>query len=406
MRANPNPPSAPMFDPIVSGDALAAEASRFIQELSNLGPEDIAARTGWTLAIVAGAIALLWLLRFGLRVAARWLSPKQEKDAESGKAARRKVGGWTMGAARFIVSIVAIGWILYVWGFDVRAGALGQLLGAVWRVGFVVMLAAAFSEVAAFAISRLLQRNARRSPDLRRAAQMRTLVPVLTGVMHTLIGVVALMMVLSEIGLDVGPLIAGAGILGIAIGFGAQSLVKDFLTGVFFIVEDIVSVGDVVRIGDSGGLVEAMTLRTIRLRDFDGTLHIFPYGEAQVVHNMTKTFSYYAFDLAVAYTADINTALQLMREVGEQMQHEPPFSDAILEPIEVVGVNALADSGVRVKARIKTKPGKQWSVGREFLKRIKLAFDANDVEIPTATLKLVQPDQPIQLGDRTSHAAE
>jgi len=104
--------------------------------------------------------------------------------------------------------------------------------------------------------------------------------------------------------------------------------------------------------------------------------------------------------------ADINMALQLMREVGEQMQHEPPHQEAILEPIEVVGVDALADRGVRVKARIKTQPGKQWSVGREFLKRIKLAFDANAVEIPTATLKLVQPDQLIQLADRASHAAE
>jgi moderate conductance mechanosensitive channel len=212
------------------------------------------------------------------------------------------------------------------------------------------------------------------------------------------------MMALSEIGLDVGPLIAGAGVLGIAIGFGAQSLVKDFLTGVFFIVEDIVSVGDVVRIGDSGGLVEAMTLRTIRLRDFDGTLHIFPYGEAQVVHNMTKTFSFYAFQLSISYTADINMALQLMETIGEQMLHEPPYKDAILEPIEVVGVDALADSGVRVKARIKTKPGQQWGVGREYLKRIKFAFDENGVEIPSGAVKLITPDPVIRPSERPQAA--
>lgn len=397
-------PASPIFAPIVTGDAIADEAGRFMQELASLSPQEIATRVGWTLAIIAGAIALLWLLRFALRFSARLLSPKQEKDAVSGKEARRNVGAWTMVAARFVITLIAVGWILYIWGFDVRAGALGRVLAMIWRIGFIVIIATGISEVVAFAISRMLQRGARESNDLRRAAQMRTLAPVLGGVMHVLIGVIALIMALSEIGLDVGPLIAGAGVLGIAIGFGAQSLVKDFLTGVFFIVEDIVSVGDVVRIGDSGGLVEAMTLRTIRLRDFDGTLHIFPYGEAQVVHNMTKTFSFAAFQLSISYTADINTALQLMENVGEQMQHEPPYSEAILEPIEVVGVDALADSGVRMKARIKTKPGKQWIVGREYLKRIKFAFDANGVEIPSAAIKLVTPEPLIRPSDRQQAA--
>lgn len=400
----PQDQAAPVIDPIVSGDALAVEAMRFLQQLGELGPEDIAARAAWTLAVIAGSLALLWVLRFLMRWAARLLSPKQEKDGAQGKAARRNVGAWTMAGARFIVTVIAIGWVLYIWGFDVRTGALGQLLAVIWRIGFIVIIATAVSEIAAFAISRLLQRSARRSHDLRRAAQMRTLVPVLNGVMHTLIGAIALMMALSEIGINVGPLIAGAGVLGIALGFGAQSLVKDFLTGVFFIVEDIVSIGDIVRIGDSSGLVEAMTLRTIRLRDFDGTLHIFPYGEAQVIHNSTRNFSFYVFDLSISYSADINEALQLMRNVGEQMLHEPPHKDAILEPIEVVGVDALADNGVKVKARIKTKPGQQWGVGREYLKRIKHAFDQNGIEIPFPHIKLVPPDQPFPVGERPAAA--
>jgi moderate conductance mechanosensitive channel len=398
------PAPSPIFDPIVSGDALADEASSFMQHLGTLGPDDIAVRGGRTLAVIAGAIAILWLLRWGMRFAARLLSPKQEKDAAGAKEARRNVGAWTMHAARFVITLVAVAWVLYIWGFDVRTGALGRVLAVIWRIGFIVIIAMAISEVVGFAIARLLQRGAKRSLDLRRAAQMRTLAPVLSGVMHSLIGIIALMMVLSEAGLDIGPMIAGAGVLGIAIGFGAQSLVKDFLTGVFFIVEDIVSVGDVVRIGESGGLVEAMTLRTIRLRDFDGTLHIFPYGEAQVIHNMTKTFSFYAFTLSISYTADVDVALQLMREIGEQMQHEPPYKDSIIAPIEVVGVDALADSGVRMKARIKTKPGQQWGVGREYLRRIKMAFDQNGVEIPTATMKLISPDPFIPPNDRQQAA--
>jgi moderate conductance mechanosensitive channel len=227
----------------------------------------------------------------------------------------------------------------------------------------------------AFAVSRLLQSGARRSRDVRRAAQLRTLEPVLTGVMHSIIAVIALMMALSEIGLDVGPLIAGAGVLGIAIGFGAQSIVKDFLTGVFLIVEDIVSVGDVVRIGDSSGLVEAMTLRTIRLRDFNGTLHVFPYGEAQVIHNLTKTFAFAVFEVQLSYLSDVDRALEVMRKTADAMGEDAAFTEAILMPVEIVGVDAITDSAVMLKGRIRTRAGDQWRVQREFNKRIKRAFD-------------------------------
>ena len=186
-------------------------------------------------------------------------------------------------------------------------------------------------------------------------------------------------------------LLAGAGVVGIAVGFGAQTIVKDLLTGAFLIVEDIIAVGDVVNIGGSGGLVEKMTLRTIRLRDFDGTLHVLPYGEAQVVHNMTKSFSYYVFDLQVSYESDIDRALELMKTTGDELRADPAFADLILEPIEVVGVDGLGDNGVLLKARIKTRPLDQWTVGREYNRRIKLAFDAAGVEIPYPHMKLVVP---------------
>jgi small conductance mechanosensitive channel len=194
-------------------------------------------------------------------------------------------------------------------------------------------------------------------------------------------------------------LIAGAGILGLAIGFGAQTLVKDFLTGVFLILEDTVSIGDIVTIGNFGGVVEDMSLRTIKLRDFDGTLHIFPYSEAMVIHNKTKSFSFAVFNLSISYTSDIGSALDAMQQVGAELQEDPEFNRFILEPIEVVGVDNLADSAVVLKGRIKTQPAKQWAVQREYLKRIKLAFDANGVEIPFPHLKLVPPDSPIPVGE-------
>lgn len=400
MTTRASEPAVPVFEPVVRFDAFTAELERVWREISSLTGPEVAERLGWTAAILVAALVSLWLLRFLLRWTARLLSPRTEKDGKHGKVARRKVGGWTMGIARFVAALVSAGAILYVWGFDVRGGALGQVLALAARIGIIVVFAAAVSEISGYSISRILQSRARKADDLRHAAQMRTLGPVIVGVVHILIGTIALMMVLSEIGLDVGPMIAGAGIIGIALGFGAQTLVKDFLTGIFLIVEDIVSVGDIVRIGNHGGLVEDMTLRTIRLRDFDGTLHIFPYGEAQVIHNLTKTFSFYVFNLSVAYSADINRAIELMKEVGDEVRRLDQFKDDIIEPIEVVGVDRLADSGVTLKARIKTKPAKQWAVGREYLKRIKMAFDANGIEIPFPHLKLVPPDSPIPVGER------
>jgi small-conductance mechanosensitive channel len=347
---------------------------------------------GWTVAIVAGSIALLWLLRFGLRWRARFLSPKDDKKTEAGKEARKQVGGWTMIAARFVIGIIAFGAILNLWGFDVRTGALGQILGMFWRAGFIIMFAVGAIEVFGYVITRGLHHGARHATDLRRAAQLRTLAPVLKGVVTTVVAMIAIMMTLQQFGVEIAPLIAGAGIVGLAIGFGAQTLVKDFLTGIFLILEDTVSIGDVVTIAEFGGVVEDMSLRTIKLRDFDGTLHIFPYSEAMVIHNKTKSFSFAVFNLNIAYSADIAVALKLMHEVGDELEKDEAFATFMSDKIEVVGVDKLADAGVVLKARIKTAPGKQWTVQREYLKRIKLAFDANQVEMPSSALKLVTPD--------------
>lgn len=391
----PETPDAPIFEPVITGDALLYDLQYFLGHLSGLSGEQIAVRAGWTAGIVVAAVAVLWLLRFLLRVAARWLSPRHDKDAPAGKEARRNVGSWTMGAARFVVGMLALGTILYVWGIDARGGAVGQAIGVVWRAGLIFMFALAAVEISGFAITRVLHRGARHSRDLRRAAQLRTLAPVLKAVAHTFVIFVAVMMTLSEFGVDIGPLIAGAGIVGLAVGFGAQTIVKDFLTGIFLILEDAVSIGDVVSIREFGGVVEDMSLRTIKLRDFDGTLHIFPFSEAQVISNRTKSFSYAVFELSIDYGADIARALDVMRETGKALCEDPAFARVILADIEIVGVDRLADSAVILKARLKTAPGQQWSVQREYLRRIKANFDAAGVRIPFPHMKLVAPDAPI-----------
>lgn len=382
----------PLIEPVVSSEALEEEARGFIAKLGAMSGEQIGIAIAWTLGIIVGGFALLWLLRFSLRFAARLLSPKQEKTSEQAKEARKNVGAWTMFAASFVVGIVAIAMILNVWGFNVRTGALGQVLGVFWRAGFIIMFALATIEVFGYVITRSLHRGARHSTDLRRAAQLRTLAPVLKGVATTIVAIIGLMMTLSQFGVEIGPLIAGAGILGLAIGFGAQTLVKDFLTGVFLILEDTVSIGDVITIGEFGGVVEDMSLRTIKLRDFDGTLHIFPYSEAMVIHNKTKSFGFAVFNLSISYSSDVSLALRLMHDVGEELQNDEAFRPFMLDDTEIVGVDKLSDAAVVLKGRIKTLPGKQWSVQREYLKRIKLAFDANGVEIPSTSLKLVTPE--------------
>ena len=185
------------------------------------------------------------------------------------------------------------------------APAGGFQLRGVIRVIVIIAIAAAALEIINLIARTLLDRVAKRSADhRRRAAKLRTVAPLISGLINAIIILVAIAMVLAEAGIQVAPLLAGAGVAGIAIGFGAQSLVKDLFTGAFLVIEDIVSHGDIVEIGGMTGKVEAMTLRTIRLRSFDGTLHIFPYGEAQVIHNKTSSFSTFAFELQVSYLSE------------------------------------------------------------------------------------------------------
>src|SRR5262249_25076052 len=234
----------------------------------------------------------------------------------------------------------------------------------------------------------LFTRVAERASTVRRASQLRTLAPVLVGVANTALVVLAAMTTLSQIGVEIGPLLAGAGIVGVAVGFGAQTVVKDFLTGVFLILEDAVSIGDNVKIAGFGGVVEEMSLRTIKLRDFDGTLHIFPYSEAQVIHNQTKSYSYYVIELVISRSSDIGKALDVMAATGEEVRRDPAFKGLGVDAVEIAGVDRLSDTGIALKARIKTAPGKQWRVGREYLQRLKLALDAARIETPTPSLKL------------------
>lgn len=189
-------------------------------------------------------------------------------------------------------------------------------------------------------------------------------------------------MVLREVGFDIAPILAGAGVIGLAVGFGAQNLVRDVITGLFMLMENQVSENDIAIINGTGGLVEQLNLRTTVLRGLDGTVHVFPNGAITTLSNMTHEFSFYVFDVGVAYKEDTDRVVEVLQEIAEKMRQEEEFRPLILEPLEVLGVDKFADSAVVVKVRIKTIPGKQWQVGRAMNRRIKQRFDEESIEIP------------------------
>jgi small conductance mechanosensitive channel len=190
------------------------------------------------------------------------------------------------------------------------------------------------------------------------------------------------LVVLKEFGVEIGPIIASAGVVGIAIGFGAQNLVRDVISGFFIILENQIRVGDVAIINGTGGLVEKINFRTTVLRDLGGVVHIFPNGTISTLSNMTNEWSAYVFDVGVAYKENTDHVIEIMREVGKTMRQEEKYSRIMLEDLDIFGVDKFADSAVVIKGRIKTKPIRQWEVGREFLRRIKISFDENNIEIP------------------------
>jgi small conductance mechanosensitive channel len=214
----------------------------------------------------------------------------------------------------------------------------------------------------------------------------------------------AAVMVLREAGFDIGPLLAGAGIVGLAVGFGAQNLVRDVISGMFLLIENQVRVNDVAVINGTGGLVEELNLRTTVLRGLDGTLHIFPNGAINTLSNMTHGYSFYVFNVGVAYKEDTDRVVSVLQEIAAEMMQEEPYRPMILEPLEVLGVDKFADSAVIIKARIKTMPIQQWTVGREMNRRIKKRFDELGIEIPFPHISLYfgEASKPLKVGVQDS----
>lgn len=287
---------------------------------------------------------------------------------------------------RIIIYLLAGLAILDVWnlgGLQWLSGGFGrQVTEAVITLFVVLLVAVVIWEVVNGAIERRLNRTDSDGVLLEQNPRVRTLLPLLRNAFMVVLVVIVSLIALAELGINIAPLLAGAGVIGLAIGFGSQALVKDVITGLFILFEDTMSVGDVVNLGGTAGLVEGMSIRTVRLRDLSGTVHTIPFGEVASVSNLTKEFSFYVMDIGVAYREDVDQVIQVIKDLGAELEADPEYGREMLAPIEIMGVDAFADSAVVIKARLKTRPIKQWFVGREFNRRMKNRFDELGIEIP------------------------
>ncbi len=221
-----------------------------------------------------------------------------------------------------------------------------------------------------------------------RLKNTQTLARIFSNMVSVTIGVIAVIVILGELGVDIAPILAGAGVVGVAVGLGAQSLIKDFINGCFILLENQFNVGDVVKVAGVAGLVESISMRMTKLRDLEGNVHIVPNGAIGVVTNMTKEWSRCVLNIGVAYKENVDNVMRVLKEIADGLCADENFKDLILEPLEILGVDEFGDSQVTIKVMLKTQPIKQWTVAREYRRRIKNTFDEKGIEIPFPHLTL------------------
>jgi small-conductance mechanosensitive channel len=257
-------------------------------------------------------------------------------------------------------------------------------IGVILLLAYIAVLVVKRLERALYTYTVLMVRKRGGAPEYELEKRAQTIGAVVRRSLIGLIWSIALIMILEELNFDVRPLLAGAGIAGVALGFGAQSLVRDVISGLFMLIENQIRVNDVAVINGTGGLVEEINLRTTVLRDESGAVHIFPNGAIQKLSNLTREYSFYVFSLSVPYKVDTDHLTAEMKQIGEEIVQEEPYKSLILAPLEIMGVDQLGDALVTLKARIKTLPSKQWIVGREMNRRIKKRIQEAEIEMPLA----------------------
>jgi small conductance mechanosensitive channel len=257
------------------------------------------------------------------------------------------------------------------------------------RIVVIAVIAYGLFRILRMALNRLesllVRATAAREPAPGAAMRIRTLMNVLWTITSGFLGFIVALIVLGQLGINIGPILAGAGVVGLAVGFGAQNLVRDLVSGFFLLLENQIRVGDMAIINGNQGIVEAVTFRTVVLRDQAGAVHVFPNGSINALANTTMDWSAYVVDVSVVYREDPDRVMDVMRRVAEQMRGEARYGQVMLEPIEIFGVDNFTDSTMFIKARLKTVPLQQHVIGREFRRRLKKAFDAEGINRPAGT---------------------
>jgi small conductance mechanosensitive channel len=280
---------------------------------------------------------------------------------------------------RIIFVVISLGVIAQIWGIPISgviASKTGttiilRALAILITIGVVVSII----ETSQFTREYLLKRK-------KVTQKQKTLVPMISTAVKITAGFIGGIVILDRLGVNTTPILAGAGIVGLAVGFGSQTLVKDLINGLFILFEESVRVGDYAVLGKDGGIVESVGLRTVRLRDVEGNVHVIPNSTIDALTNMSKDFSRSVLDVGVAYRENVDEVIKIIEEIGEGMRNDPQIGKDILEPIEIFGLQQFDDSAVVIRARLTTKPLKQWGLKREFNRRVKNIFDERGIEIP------------------------
>jgi moderate conductance mechanosensitive channel len=284
---------------------------------------------------------------------------------------------------KVVVYVIAAFSILEVWGLGTLGWLFspmgGVIVGELVTLGLIIAGIFLLWEIVGAMIERSLTREAEKEKGSMRKL---TLLPLLRNVVRITLVVMGSMLVLSQLGINIGPLLAGAGIIGLAVGFGAQTLVRDMITGAFILVEDAVSVGDWVQAGGHSGTVERLTIRTVTLRDLAGAVHVVPFGDVTTVTNFNRDYGYALIDAGVAYRERYDEVVQALEDVALELKRDDTWGPSIIGDLEVFGLNNLGDSAVEIRVRLKTLPMRQFGVRRAFLEKMKRVFDERRIEIP------------------------
>jgi len=302
---------------------------------------------------------------------------------------------------RIIVYFLAALVLLQAWGFEsfawIASDTGRQAIGAAATIAVTALATLLAWEAISLAIEYYLARQAASLSGHQRRMRARTLLPLLHKVVAIVLIVMAALITLSELGVNIAPLLAGAGIIGIAIGFGAQNLVRDVITGLLILFEDTIAIGDVVTIGDATGVVEAVSIRDLRLRGDRGAVHTIPFSAVTKVVNMTKDFAYANFDITIAHNEDIDAVIQTIEALGKELVEDREWRDAVLRPFDPVVIAKFIENGVVLRTQVKTLPGRQWDVEQAFNRRLKRRFDGLGVSMFPSRKVYLSPEMQRQV---------